>query len=122
MQEQAEPELLDQALMSDLEARFGREALAALVETYLEEATLRLRNMVDMAGRGDAAGLGQQAHDLTTSSGTIGIKSVYLLARDIEHACKSGQPAAALALAVRLPQVAGQCADALRARFPELKP
>ena len=116
-----QPELLDQPLMRDLEARFGREALAALVETYLEEAALRLRNIADMAGHGDAAGVGQQAHDLTTSAGTIGVKAVYLLARDIEYACKSGQPAAAFTLAGRLPQIAGLCADALRARFPEVK-
>ena len=121
MQEKAETELLDQPLMRDLEARFGREALVALVETYLQETAGRMRQIVDIVARGDGVALGQQAHDLTTSSGTIGIQAVYLVARDIEYACKSGQSTAGLALAGRLPQIAELCAGALRARFPEVK-
>jgi HPt (histidine-containing phosphotransfer) domain-containing protein len=121
MTDQAETELLDQALMRELEDRFGREAMAALVETYLQESENRLRQVPGLVAANDVAALGQQAHDLTTSAGTIGVKAVYLIARDIEYACKSGQPAAALALAGRLPRIAELCAAALRARFPEVK-
>lgn len=121
MQDKAETELLDQPLMRDLETRFGREAMVALVETYLQETAGRMRQIADIVARGDAGALGLQAHDLTTSSGTIGVQAVYLIARDVEYACKAGQPAAALALAGRLPQVAELCAGALRARFPEAK-
>jgi len=121
MQDKVETELLDQALMRDLEVRFGRDAMAALVETYLQETEGRLPLIADILARGDAAALGQQAHDLTTSSGTIGIQAVYLIARDMEYACKSGQSAAAFALAGRLPRIAERCAEALRARFPEVK-
>jgi HPt (histidine-containing phosphotransfer) domain-containing protein len=116
-----EPDLLDDALMRDLEARFGRKDFVALVEIYLREAPLRSEAVAAAAQAGDIAALRQHAHDLTTSSGTIGVNVVHGLARDIELACKTGDPAEAIDLASVMELAIDAAVAALRVRFPEAK-
>jgi HPt (histidine-containing phosphotransfer) domain-containing protein len=116
-----EPDLLDDALMRDLEARFGRKDFVALVEIYLRDAPERARAIAAAAVASDEAALRRHAHDLTTSSGTIGIKAVHALSRDIEIACKTSDPAEAVALAGVLTVAIDASVAALRARFPEAK-
>jgi HPt (histidine-containing phosphotransfer) domain-containing protein len=117
-----EPDLLDAALLRDLEARFGRPGLVALVEIYLREAPQRAEAVAAAAQAGNTAALRQLAHDLTTSSGTIGVTVVHGLARDIELACKRGDASEAIDLAGVMAVAIDAAVDALRRRFPEAAP
>src|ERR1044071_9726640 len=96
-------ELLDAALLRDLESRFGRGVFITLIEAYLGEVPLRRAAITAAMAASDLPALQQQAHDLTTSSGTLGVKAVHAVARDIEVACRAGRGADAFALATGVP-------------------
>jgi len=114
-----EPAPLDLALIEALEQRFGRAVFASFVQQYLDEVPPRLAVIQAALAAGDIAALQRQGHDLTTSSGTIGIAAVAAASRDCEVACKSDDREAALAAAALLPPRLEEAVAALKSRYPE---
>jgi HPt (histidine-containing phosphotransfer) domain-containing protein len=115
----AEPAFLDEALLTDLEQRLGRSSLISLIEIYLADAPLRAGAIAAALEARDAAALRREAHNMTASSGTLGLQPVSELARDIELACKSGNISEAFALAGVLRVAIEAALAALKTRYPE---
>ena len=112
--------VLDTGLMENLEQRFGRDVFASFIQQYLDEVDGRREQVEAAVAAQDLAALGKEVHDLTTSSGTIGIKCVYETAQACEFACKDEDKALALALGRDLPEQMRAAVSALRERYPAL--
>jgi signal transduction histidine kinase/CheY-like chemotaxis protein/HPt (histidine-containing phosphotransfer) domain-containing protein len=80
---------LDAGIVGDLLDTMGGE-FGDLVRVYLEDAPLRVAELVVAAETGDAAAQVSPAHTLKSSSANIGATQLSDLARTIEHAARAG--------------------------------
>jgi HPt (histidine-containing phosphotransfer) domain-containing protein len=80
---------LDAGIVGDLLDTMGGE-FGDLVRVYLEDAPLRVAELVVAAETGDAAAQVSPAHTLKSSSANIGATELSDLARTIEHAARAG--------------------------------
>ena len=110
-------DVLDTALMDGLEARYGRDIFESLVQEYLGEVKGRIEQAT---AANDLAGLRKEVHDLTTSSGTIGIRLVYEAAQACEFACRDEDVEQAMAIAREMPGKSAVANEALLVRCPSL--
>jgi PAS domain S-box-containing protein len=94
-------EVLDEAVVSDLEALDG-EVLTDLVPLYLDEAASHMTDMSVAINRGDTLIVGRAAHKLKGSSCTIGAARVSRIASEVETAVTVGDLAAAGSLVDQL--------------------
>ena len=61
-----------------------------LAEVFFSEADMRLAELREAAGRGDAAGLTRAAHTLKGASGNMGARRLAALCQELEEAGHSG--------------------------------
>lgn len=113
-------DVLDTALMDGLEARFGRDIFESLVQEYLGEVKGRIARIEQATAANDLAGLRKEVHDLTTSSGTIGIRLVYEAAQACEFACRDEDVEQAMAIGREMPGKSAVANEALLVRYPSL--
>jgi two-component system, sensor histidine kinase and response regulator len=76
----------------------GPEALAELLQTYLEESEVLLANARSTLAQGDAAGLRLAAHALKGSSATVGARAMAQACEALEECGRSGDLAPAAPL------------------------
>jgi HPt (histidine-containing phosphotransfer) domain-containing protein len=90
-------ETLDAAAVSALVAMLGDdpEALAELVDAFLDEAPQRLVELRDGATAGDAAVVGRAAHTLKANAAMFGAGRLEQLCRVLEAAARAGDVSAA---------------------------
>ena len=77
------------------------EALAELVDAFLEEAPLRLAELESGLASEDAALVGRAAHTLKSNAATFGAVTLEGVCRALEALVRSGELAAAPALVGR---------------------
>ncbi len=83
----APPEpVLDQAAMAQLEAMIGREALGEMLGALREEVSRRATAI--RAPGTSAAAIGEEAHKLVSTAGSLGFKQLLARSRDRMHACR----------------------------------
>ncbi|PXF28689.1 hypothetical protein WH50_24960 [Pokkaliibacter plantistimulans] len=76
---------LDLALLSELQEVMDDE-FVELIETYIDDSTLRLAQVKDAVERGDGVGLRQSAHSMKGSSSNIGATSLAEILKLLEAA------------------------------------
>lgn len=109
--------LLDSATLEMMSERFGADMVKAMVGQFTSESEARIPAIEAALAAGDLATLQKQAHDLTTSAGTLGVTGLAEQTRLAEQACKSGDVPAALAACQPLPGLLRQALDEISARF-----
>jgi HPt (histidine-containing phosphotransfer) domain-containing protein len=83
---------LDATAVSALVAMLGgdAEALAEIVDAFLDEAPQRVAELREGATVGDAALVGRAAHTLKANAATFGAGRLEGLCRDVEVAARAG--------------------------------
>ena len=104
--------------LAGLEGAVPQADFDELVTCFLDNTRARLDRIRHLADSGDLDGLRREAHDLTSTAGSMGARQVSELARKLETACREGSVDRAIDLA-RTVNTAGPAAlAAVRARFP----
>jgi HPt (histidine-containing phosphotransfer) domain-containing protein len=88
---------LDPSALRDLFDLLGddREALAEIVDAFLDEAPLRLAELRDGLSDGDAALVGRAAHTLKANAATFGARPLEARSRAVEETARGGDLAGA---------------------------
>ncbi|MCW2245856.1 PAS domain S-box-containing protein [Azospirillum fermentarium] len=102
--------------LAALAAVLGEEDLGQLVTAFIQDA--RAKYAAAMQDDGLAARCA--AHDLKSTSATLGLESLRALAEGIEHALQDGHPDVAASLRTALPARLAAALEALAKRFPAL--
>ena len=113
-------EVLDNAIVNQLEQAAGPAATGELIDIFLNEMSARVRRMATSAADGDTAALGEDAHALKSSSGTFGACRLQNLAAAIEGACATGNAAVAMELVIQLEGCSGVTREAFVARISRI--
>ncbi|HJP99029.1 MAG TPA: ATP-binding protein [Rhodanobacteraceae bacterium] len=116
MQHPIPPDTLDTATLVDLEDIMGDE-LSTLVDTYLRDGDVRLRNLREAADRGDSTEVGKLAHSLKSSSANLGAMPLANRARQVEEAARNGTLANPSNSVAALEKLYANAAAALRQRY-----
>jgi len=82
-------DVINMAILDELEITVGADNLAELLEQHISDARERMEKMRFSARKGDVNSLGQESHNLKSTSGSFGAKRVQLLAQEIETASKN---------------------------------
>ena len=110
--ESSDGEVLDrEALMTVVGD--DRDLLAAVIETFREDAGALAREITSAFERGDAEAVGRAAHQLKGSSGTLAARELSGLAARLESAAGGDSLEHARALVARLPHSLKRAEDAL---------
>ncbi len=88
-------ETLDEAVLSTLEEQLGREMVVELVEEYRTSAIDLARRIDAARAAGNLDELGDAAHTLKSSSGSLGLKRLYRQAFAVEESAREGRADAA---------------------------
>ena len=108
--------VLNPGPLAALAAVLGEEDMAQLVAAFIQDA--RAKFATAMQDDGPAARCA--AHDLKSTSATLGLESLRALAEGIEHALQDGHTEVAVALRSALPARLSTALEALAKRFPGL--
>lgn len=116
-EEAAETPILDGTVINDWKSFLGPEKFSELALTQQDVAKETLREL--RAARADEAfdRIGELAHSLKGSSGSIGLAKVHHLSRDLEQACKNGTEEQALELLAALEPAIDEAIEALEAEY-----
>ena len=109
---------LDTAVLDRLRGSVGDAALNKMVAAYLGDVRERARRILDAAGSADSVSLLNEAHDLKSTSGALGVSRLFSLSRRIEEACQQSRLAEAVALVKDIDGVVDDAVTALTQRFP----
>ncbi|MDF1721858.1 MAG: Hpt domain-containing protein [Minwuia sp.] len=113
-------EQFDAAAFEALKASLGDQLVEMLLGKFvvqMKEKTARLQTAIDSR---DMADVRQQAHDLTSSSGSVGLGAMRDTASACEMAVKQGNEDEGLAKAQELVDMAPATEAAIREAYPNL--
>lgn len=115
------PELLHEAVIAEIESLDGG-MLADLVSLYFTDAAGYLCELSTAIGQGEMDAVGETAHKLEGSSGTLGAAQVSSIAAELEELAIAGDQRAAGEVLTRLRSGLAATQQAFRARIPEPRP
>lgn len=110
----------DDAAFGALESALGEDMVAMLLGKFIGQMNEKVAVLQGGIAARDMAVVKQQAHDLTSSSGSVGLGAMKETASACEFAVKDGEEDKALLLAQQLVDMAPETEAAIRARFPNL--
>jgi len=113
--------LLHEGVIAEIE-NLGGDMLADLVSLYFDDSTECVSELSAAIGQGEMVAIGQAAHKLKGSSGTLGAAHVSSLAAEFEAVARAGDLSGADDLLDRLRSGLAATQLALRARIPEPRP
>lgn len=90
--------VIDRQIYAELQETAGAEFVAELVQAFLEDAPVQLRELARAAEAGDAQALRRAAHTLKSNGNTFGATAFADLARAIEQGATPGAEALAVQL------------------------
>lgn len=111
---------LSDDMINGLIQSVGPDTARDLVCFFLEESRERLHRMEDLTATDALAELTREAHSLKSAAATYGADTLSELSRDLEMACRDGEPDAIIQKFQTLADAAGGLLDALEARVSEL--
>jgi HPt (histidine-containing phosphotransfer) domain-containing protein len=91
--------------------------IRAIMRAYVEDATARQRRVVQLAEQGDLGRLENEAHDLASTSETVGALQLARVARRLQSACRSGDVAQSRTLAAAIPAMVAAVTAALGTEY-----
>lgn len=92
---------LDRIILGELSSLLEND-FPDLIETFLSDAQLRLRELVKTVNSGVAEDIRQSAHSFKGSSSNVGARRLSSLCRELEEMTRSGQIAGAQGLVDRI--------------------
>jgi signal transduction histidine kinase/CheY-like chemotaxis protein/HPt (histidine-containing phosphotransfer) domain-containing protein len=110
------PDTLETTTLVDLEDIMGEE-VATLVDAYLRDGEVRMRNLRIAAELGDSTEVGKLAHSLKSSSANLGAVPLATRARQVEEAARNGTLANPVDSVVALERLYANAAAALKQRY-----
>lgn len=113
-------EHFDAAAFGALKSALGDDMVAMLMGKFVVQMNEKIEVLRGGVAARDMAIVKQQAHDLTSSSGSVGLGAMKETASACEFAVKEGEEDKALALAQQLVDMAPATEAAIRAEFPNL--
>ena len=91
----------------------GRQAVAELVATFLEDAPVQIAALRDALERGDAGEAQRAAHTLKSNGATFGARTLAELCRSLEALCREGRLDGAPELLGRIEEEWGRVSEEL---------
>lgn len=116
-QENTEPPILDETVINDWRSFLGPEKFDELATTQKDVAKETRSELREARADGAFDRIGELAHSLKGSSGSIGLARVHRLSRDLEQACKNGNEEQALELLTALEPAIDEAIAALEAGY-----
>jgi CheY-like chemotaxis protein/HPt (histidine-containing phosphotransfer) domain-containing protein len=116
-----DPQLLDQAVIGELEKLLDGEVLTNMLALYVEEAAGDMAALTAAVTSGDAVAAARTAHKLSGSSRTLGAAHVARVAAELEQTAKTGDLSIAHELLATLGRGLGDTDEAIRARAAKLQ-
>ena len=113
----APPPILDERRLEELLQIMPAREFETLVRSWVATTSARLDRIDSHLDGGNLAGMQQESHDLSSSSGNMGAGRLQALGRSLERACRAGDIAGALALALELRAALRPSLDAVTSRF-----
>jgi HPt (histidine-containing phosphotransfer) domain-containing protein len=113
-------EHFDEAAFGALQGALGEEMVGMLMGKFLVQMQEKVEIMRTGVAERDMAAVRQQAHDLTSSAGSLGLGAMKDAASTCEFAIKDGEEDKALEIAQQLVDMAPDTVAAIKAKFPEL--
>lgn len=110
----------DAAALGALKSALGEPLVEMLLGKYLAQMNEKIGILERAVESGDLAQVRQQAHDLTSSSGSVGLGAMRDAASACEYAVKEGRASDALDRAREMIALAPQTEAAIRAAYPGL--
>jgi HPt (histidine-containing phosphotransfer) domain-containing protein len=110
----------DAAAFGALKQTLGDQMVEMLMGKYLTQMKEKVATLDQGIADRDMGVVRQQAHDLTSSSGSVGLGAMKETASACEFAVKEGDEEKALDLARRIVAMAPETEAAIRAEFPNL--
>ncbi|WP_158932971.1 ATP-binding protein [Acidisphaera sp. S103] len=112
--------MIDRSAIESLRGFLSSHQIEALLTESMTDIGERLRLLKIRLDAADAAGAAREVHDLVSIAGNCGARALYVMARDIERACKQGVMTDAVEGFARLCDVATGSIDALTGLRDEL--
>jgi HPt (histidine-containing phosphotransfer) domain-containing protein len=109
--------LIDETVIRQLGDDVTEDAVPAMLEMFVGEATARTENLLKALDVSAMDDLEDEAHTLKSCAGTFGAARLQALARDIEAACREGNRETAENLAKGMGEVLQRTLAAYRERF-----
>jgi hypothetical protein len=113
--------ILDVEVLHKLETIMPRDRLVTLATSYLNGVIARGGRISAFAVGRDLVGLGREAHDLKSTSGSFGARRLQALGERLETACRDGNLAATGELAGAIAAVLPETIEAVLRRYPEVQ-
>ncbi len=112
---------IDEKVLGELQTVIGLERTLELINIYLEDIDSRLERLSQAHRDHDLDIMRQEAHDIKSTSGNIGLTALSDLGGQLEKACREQNRELAEALADEVPAQAGHALDWLAARAESVK-
>ena len=100
--------------MKGLAESLGADKTRELVALYIDDIQSRLERLLKAADARDFATLRKEAHDVRSTSGSLGLTRLFALGEGIENACADGREADALRLCKEVAKACEETIAALR--------
>ena len=94
----ADNEIIEPGILKGLAESLGADKTRELVALYIDDIQSRLQRLLKAADAQDFATLRKEAHDVRSTSGSLGLTKLFALGEGIENACADDREAGALRL------------------------
>ena len=108
---------LDDVQLAAVQAVLRTSEFAKLISSYVETSQARAERLCKFAETLDLAAVAREAHDLKGVAGNFGARRVYLLATELESACRVRRADDVERLVGEIAQATTRVNDAMRSRF-----
>jgi signal transduction histidine kinase/CheY-like chemotaxis protein len=115
-------EIIDRSVLTALAARIGVQKTGELVDLYMADLVERRDRMRAALDARDMNALHREAHDLRSTSGSLGLTRLFALGEGIQSATQDGDETKAFATAAEVGPVAEQTIAALAEADPRKQP
>jgi len=112
---------IDEKVLGELQTVIGLERTLELITIYLDDIDSRLDRLAQAHRDDDMDGMRQEAHDIKSTSGNIGLVALSDLGGRLEKACREQNRELAEALADEVPAQASHAMDWLAKRAESVK-
>jgi len=111
------PDIIDEAVLSDLEGQMGREIVESLVDDFAASSSELLSEILRARGVNDREGWIRAAHSLKSSAANMGLAQAFKAARTIEECGERGDFVTAAEASDKLQALIDEALGALRSRY-----
>jgi two-component system sensor histidine kinase/response regulator len=112
--------ILDVEVLRKLESIMPREQFVALAGSYLNGVAARSNRIAALVAGRDLTGIGREAHDLKSTSGTFGARRLQRLGEQLEAACRERALDTIVRLAAAIAALVPETIEAALRRYPEI--